>query len=325
MRNTQFDLFVTGASGFVGQALMARLRQETALTVVSGCRVPASLGQKAPHLNQVACDLRKPLELPLSARVVIHMAAEKRDVTRMQVVNVEGTRRLLTWAVENGVQRFVYLSSVGTYGAGPRHGAVHAGQPQIPRTPYERSKKAAEDLVRDACERAGIQWLILQPSNVVGANSRSGYPLLGLMRAIKSGRFAYVTTAPSFVNYVAVENVAESLVKAALASISKRTFIINTSALLKEFVGFIAAELQVPPPRRRLPWVLAACAGAAFSGLAAIVARPMPFSMEKLRELDNRTIYEGEVIQDALGFSYPVSWRQMLRNLISTYRQMGLL
>ncbi len=324
-QNAQFDLFVTGGSGLVGQALMPRLGQERFLTVSLGCHMPSHPGQNKLGLNWVTCDLSKPLSLPLTARVVVHVAAEKRDTSLMQAVNVEGTKRLLAWAAGSGVRRFVYLSSVGTYGAGQRAGVVQAGQAQVPRNPYERSKKAAEDLVRDACERSGIQWIILQPSNVVGVNPRSGNPLLGLIRAVKSGRFAYVTTAASFVNYVAVEDVVESLVRAALASMSNRTFIINTPAPLKDFIEFIAGELHVPPPRRRLPRLLAAGMGVTFSGFASFVHRPMPFSIEKFRELDNRTLYEGGGIQDALNFSYPVGWRQMLHKLTNTYNRMGLL
>jgi len=166
-----YDYFVTGATGFIGKAFLERVAQDRGIDVLLGCRALGNIPQVQRAMShQVICDLSKPLSLPMSARVVVHMAAEKQDAALMQAVNVEGTRRLLKWSAESGVRRFVYLSSVGTYGAGYRAGMVRAGQVQTPRNPYERTKKTAEELVRDTCERAGMQWSILQPSNVIGIN-----------------------------------------------------------------------------------------------------------------------------------------------------------
>ncbi len=79
---------VTGANGFVGRAVAARL-------------------EDAIPLTREQADLSRPLpELP-PAEAVIHCAAVLDEPARMRAVNVDGTRRLLQWASAHGVRTFV--------------------------------------------------------------------------------------------------------------------------------------------------------------------------------------------------------------------------
>lgn len=318
------SIFVTGATGFLGQYFLKRMQSHPQKDLVLGVRnqeaVPCGLRARV-----IPYDLNAPIALSTPVAVVLHMAAEKRNAALMYEHNVAATQRLLDWAAKHRVSRFIYLSSVGTYGATHKASVVTAESFQKPRNAYERSKKAAEDRVREVCERLGIEWVILRPSNIVGWNSRSRYPLLGLMRAIQHGQFAYIGQGDFFINYVAAEDVAEALFIVCTQKEASGAFIVNTPARLRDFVEWIARELAVPPPQKHIPRSVAIHAAIACSFLEHVSSHPMPFNLTKYRELTNETIFDGSAIEKIFGFRYPLGWQEMLRRLIAHYRSQGLI
>src|ERR1019366_6324249 len=118
------------------------------------------------RIQYVALDLSKSIELHSSPDIVFHIAGEKRDESRMWDVNLEGTRRLVGWSAEHGVKRFVYLSSVAVYGARKNSGVIDQDTLKRPQNTYGASMNAAENYVREHCSKYGIEYVILQPSNV---------------------------------------------------------------------------------------------------------------------------------------------------------------
>lgn len=324
-RDRCFDLLVTGSTGFVGQMVLARLQSKPELRVMAVCRRMPEFPSQDLSVTYAVSDLTRPIDVSQSAGVIVHIAAEKRDVKCMWEVNVEGTRRLLKWASEMGVEKFIHLSSVGVYGAATDAGIIDTNSRRTPRNTYERSKLAAEDIVKEWCDKYRIKCSILQPSNVIGINTRSQYPLLGLLRAVKSGRFINIGRHDGYVNYVDVENVVESIFHIVSTRYATGTYILNTPAKISEFIGEIANLFDVQSPQQRIPRFPAACLASALSVVEMCTGRKMPFDLIKYRELTNQTIFYGSEIEKSLNFNYTVSWRQMLSKLNDTYRRLGLL
>lgn len=323
--STYKSALVTGASGFVGQHFLQRVQAELpALALYVGGRsasAPGLAGQARP----VVLDLSREIDLGETPEVVFHIAGEKRDESRMWEVNLEGTRRLLEWSAARGVKRFVYLSSVGVYGARKNAGVVSAGAAKNPNNTYESSKSAAEDLVRQKCGEYGMEYVILQPSNVIGWVDGKAYPLLGLMKMIRRGWFTYFGKKDTCFNYVAVEDVASALVAATAPVAANRTFIINSPVSMRQFVGWIAEELGVPSPARRLPAVAGRAAAFLADVLGGATGRSIPFGRERFTELTNTTRYDGSPARDALGDVYSMGVESAVRRLVQRYRKEGLL
>lgn len=331
VHNTPGACLITGSSGFIGTSLLELLQKQAP-------QQPLWLAsrQTLPHSRTawraLKMDLTSPaLALPDGVHTVLHLAGEKRDRTRMQAVNHDAAVRLVEAAARAGARRFVHLSSVGVYGAPQHAGIVNERFPHTPRGPYETSKDAGEAGVRQRCAALGLACVVLQPSNVVGvvnseltgASGRS-LPLLGLVRMVARGWFRHFGQREAWVNYVAVEDVAAALWAAASHEAADGVFIVNTPAPLARFVGWVADELQLPAPARRLPWWVGAAAASAGDVVGKLLRRPLPFDSARFGELTNTTRYDGAALQKGLGFSYPLGIEAALRAMTRQYRAMGL-
>lgn len=317
---------VTGGSGFVGSHFLSLLVSAFPQISISVASRSALTSQwPAERIEYVALDLSREVEIHSFPDIIFHIAGEKRDESRMWDVNLEGTRRLVDWSVRQGVKRFVYLSSVGVYGASKNSSGVSESSPRHPQNTYEASKNAAEDWVRENCPKYGIEYVILQPSNVIGSTDGKAYPLLGMMRMITKGLFTYFDEGVACFNYVAVEDVAAGLVAAMSPQAANRTFILNSPIPMKLAVDWIADEIGVVRPSRRLPTALGFIAGEVASTLTGLTGKSLPFSRERFNELTNTTRYDGSAIVEATGFVYPLGIENAIRKLVRQYVKEGLL
>lgn len=315
-------LLVTGGSGFLGGRVVGQLQSRPwrgPMWLASHRTAPP------PGFDSLSLDLAQSVPvLPPGLDTVLHIAGEKRDETRMDAVNHLGTRRLAEAAASTGVRRFVYVSSVGSYGALPYTGPIDESFPHLPRNRYEASKDAGEVAVREVGACSGMCVVVLQPANVIGlAADGSSLPLLGLMRMIAKGLLVWFGSAEPQVNYVSVDDVAS----AALASLGAPagTYIINTPARLADVVGWVCEELHCPAPRYRLPLVVGQAAAAVGGALQRWTGRGMPLQRERLIELTNTNRYDPLLFMTTVDFAYPVGVEKLIRSLARTYREMGLL
>ena len=317
---------VTGETGFVGSHLLSLLISDFPhLAIRVGSRYVQQANWPNEQIQPVVLDLSREVVVDFLSDIVFHIAGEKRDESKMWDVNFEGTRRLLDWSARHGVKRFVYLSSVGVYGARKNSSAVSESSPRHPQNTYEASKSAAEDWVRENCPKYGIEYVILQPSNVIGPSNGKAYPLLGMMRMIKQKLFTYFDEGAACFNYVAVEDVAAGLAAAMFPQAANRTFILNSPVQMKQAVGWIADEIGVDHPSRRLPTKLGFAAGEIASALTHITGKTLPFNRDRFNELTNTTRYDGSAIVEATGFAYPLGIEAAMRKLARQYLKEGLL
>src|SRR3989344_7914741 len=153
-------VLITGATGFIGRHLVAKLLEAGASVkvVVREARVrdAARLWQGA-DLSQVVADLMDrdlPNDICDQVDTVFHLAgyAHAEDANDPRVadvhrrITVEATRSLLAQAAHSGVRRFIFVSSVKAMGEGGDI-ALDESSPAAPHTAYGKAKRAAEKLV----------------------------------------------------------------------------------------------------------------------------------------------------------------------------------
>lgn len=252
---------VTGATGFVGSAL-ARLLLERGETV----RALARPRSDRRNVEGLALELaegdladRASLERALrGVRTLYHVAADYRLWARrpeeLYLHNVEGTRNLMLAALEQGVDRVVYTSSVATLGLN------RDGTPADEETPvaladmigdYKRSKFLAEQVVRELARERGLPVVIVNPSTPIGPRDIKPTPTGQMVLDAALGRMpAYVDTG---LNIVHVDDVARGHVLACeRGRLGERYVLGGENLALRDILGRIAALTGRRPPKVRL-------------------------------------------------------------------------
>lgn len=236
------QIFLTGGTGFIGQAL-ARAVRERGWSLRVLVRDPASASAHwllAQGAELKHGDVTVPEGLTDAVRgsdVLIHNAgvyevsADTVTQQRMTRVNVDGTRNILEAALAAGVPRTVYVSSTQALGA-----TGLAPAPSVPSdetkvhdghflTPYERTKEAAHREALAMRDR-GLPLIIAMPNAVVGINDHSvwGYylrlTLLGAMPPLAWGDDMVLA-------FVDVDALADGLCRATEFAVPGRDYTFN--------------------------------------------------------------------------------------------------
>jgi len=252
---------VTGATGFVGsavaRALLARGNRVRVLARPNADR--RNLASLSVEVAEGAMEDQGSLARAVAGcRYVYHVAADYRiwvpDPVPMFRANVEGTRDLLTAALEAGVERVVYTSSVATLGLVPGGSADEKTASEIEDMigPYKRSKFVAEEVAREFAQQRGLPVVIVNPSTPVGPRDIKPTPTGRLIVEAACGRMpAFVDTG---LNIVHVDDVAEGhLAAAEKGRIGERYILGGENLTLAEILAEVANAVGRRPPWLRIP------------------------------------------------------------------------
>jgi nucleoside-diphosphate-sugar epimerase len=188
------NVLVTGSSGFVGSHLCRSLG-EKGWRVVAASR-GLNKAAHGPGITNISLSLSSGTQEWQSAlksiQCVVHLAAQvhmmnsaDRSLAKCHEVNVLGSRFVAEQAARAGVRRFIYLSSIKVNGEGGNLRPYRADDVPAPQDAYARSKYEAEEVLRDYCNGAGMQLVIIRPPLVYGPGVRANF--LRLLRLVALG------------------------------------------------------------------------------------------------------------------------------------------
>ena len=184
-------VLLTGASGFVGRAVQARLLLDNQHSLRSAMRqLPGKTPSKlefcvAPALGPDA-DWNVALQdvdavIHCAARVHVMQEQAADPLAEFRRTNVEGTLCLAQQAVEAGVRRFVFVSSIKVNGEGTLRGeAFSADDAPAANDPYGISKLEAEEGLLALATASGLEVVIVRPPLIYGPGVKANfYSMLG--------------------------------------------------------------------------------------------------------------------------------------------------
>ena len=298
-------VLVTGASGFIGQALCCRLG-------AAGHRVRVLLRRELPGpwdemarcrlgIDPVSTDALYDVDTVFHLAGVAHSRGAPDEL--YWKVNLEGTRVLLDSARATGVRRFVFFSSVKAMADPPPDDCVDEDWSGWPEDAYGRAKREAEALVREAAEKAGMHAVIIRPTLVYGPGVKGN--LRSIMRLVASGWCPPLPDTNNRRSMVHVEDLADLAMKAAWNDRAQgQTYIAadNSPVSTRALYEGLCQVLQRPVPDWQLPAGLLRLAGRLGDAGSVLMRRPMPMDSGMVSRLLDSACYRSEKAQNELGW-----------------------
>ncbi|MEY2341350.1 hopanoid-associated sugar epimerase [Acidithiobacillus sp. IBUN Pt1247-S3] len=306
---------ITGASGFVGSAVLRRLVLEgVPVRVLARPGADDSAWKELPDVERIEgdlCDAGSLQQAVAGCRWVFHVAADYRlwvpDPESMYRANVDGTEALMRAAIAAGVERIVYTSSVAVLGFRAD------GQPSDEETlstledvigHYKRSKFLAEARVHALCHEEGAPIVIVNPSTPIGPEDRKPTPTGRMVLEAAAGRMpAYVDTG---LNVVHVDDVAMGHWLALQYGKAGERYILGGDNLsLQAILTRISGLTGRPSPRLRLPRRLLYPIAWGSEAWVRWRGKGIPLvSMDELRMAAHRMYFDSRKAEQQLGYTH---------------------
>ncbi|MBI2339914.1 MAG: NAD-dependent epimerase/dehydratase family protein [Deltaproteobacteria bacterium] len=323
-------VLVTGASGFIGRRLVARLEEE-------GCLVRALVHSRTPDrsgpvlLETVTGDVRDAGVMKRATQgvdTVFHLAGKVHEVLEVRnhgedyfAVNVEGTRNLLEGAMAAGVERFIFFSSVKAMGEETPRCFDETEEAQ-PVTAYGKSKREAEEIVLNYGKKSPMHVACLRLPLVYGIENKGN--VSRMIAWIHRGFFPPLPALDNRRSMVSVEDVVSAALLVARNPRAKgQCYIVtdgknySTTELYRE----ILCVLGKPTPRWRVPLGLLKFLARAGDVVERLLRRRFIFDSDSLGKLTGSAWYSCDKIVREVHYRPSVTFRDALPEMIRGYRR----
>jgi UDP-glucose 4-epimerase len=287
---------VTGASGFLGKAVMTLLAGQKQRTI--------GLDPRASATTQITDDLsdRSKLTKLLTREKITHIIHAggvsgpmvlADDPAKVITTNVLGSLNLLYAAMDADVRTFIYCSSAAALGSFHESNPVDESYPLRPNNTYSASKAAVEMVLRGLWGKIPLDLCALRFTVIYGPGRETTYTVEEIVRAALAGKVARIAPMGDW-PYVYIDDAARAAVQACYAKGRKQ---------LSYFIAH---------PERVTPDDIAAA--------AAAVGRPVRIEIDTSRPKAERGPLDVEPAARDFGFRAQVGHREGVRRLIEAAR-----
>ncbi len=307
-------ILVTGATGFVGRALVQRLlaMDESQCVAVAVRREVQQWPERV--LPRVTGDLEPATDWSVALggiSVVVHCAARVHvmadtaadPLAEFRWVNVQGTLNLARQAAAVGVRRFLFVSSIKVNGEATQLGQSYtADDVPAPLDAYGVSKMEAEQGLREIARQTGMEVVIIRPPLVYGPGVKANFA--AMMRWLRRGVLLPLGAIHNQRSLVALDNLVDLIVTCLThPAAANQTFLVSdgedvsTTELLRRMGQALGRPTRlVPVPAS---WLKLAATMVGKRDVAQRLCGSLQVDIEKTRRL--------------LGWTPPISLDEGLR------------
>jgi nucleoside-diphosphate-sugar epimerase len=317
---------VTGGSGFVGGRLIPRLIED-------GWQVRA-IGRSRASRDAVAALGAEPCEADLAdpdaleramigVDTVFHVAAHFKlwgPLRTFRMMNVDGTRNVVSAAERAGVRRIVYVSAAAVVMGHPE--SHHGATEDLPLhrmgfAPYSATKAEAEEILRAANgRRMGLSTIAIRPPFVWGPDMQA---LDHMVDTVKARQFQWVAGGGQHLSTCHVDNLCHALILAADKGKDGAAYFVSddTDTTLKSFLSRLMATRDVAPKDRSVPfgiaWMMAGILGAVWR-LLGLKGEP-PITRQMLQLIGKDFTVDISRARAELGYAPVLATEEGLRRM----------
>lgn len=256
---------VTGAGGFLGRALVARLLEtDHEATAIVKSRKDADVYEKG-KVRVVVRDLSQDEAyngLLNGCQALVHCAALRRHYGRWEEfrkTNIEITRRLMECALENNLGRIVHVSTASVYGNDKSHYGTNEEADYGRRIvdSYTRSKIEADKIVTGLVKEKNLPAVILRPGYIWGSGDRTIIPFI--VERLRYGNLFLVDGGDNLLSLTFIDNVVEAIILALESETARgRAFNITDGSRItsRKFIDDIMSILGLGRQLKNVPYPL---------------------------------------------------------------------
>ncbi len=321
-------VLVTGANGFIGSNLCRRLiaegnkvhalvRKTSDLSFLKGLNLKLFYGdiEKIETLQPAVKDVNMVFH-------VAGLAADWGPYKLFERINFRGTQNVAHVADEEGVKRFIYVSTVAFHGFGKKN--MTEKSPKANKLiPYAKTKYLSEQWLWQFSKHTDMGITAVRPGNVFGINDRTF--ISKYIDALLRGKFAEINHGRSKTCPVYVENLIDIIML-----ISKNKKAIGEAYLATdglditwhEFNSALAQKLDVKLPRISIPYSLAMPVAKGYYGLHRLLKiKSEPFlTPYRINNGGRDYHFSIQKLRDHFGYQPKVELEEAMRRTVDWYR-----
>lgn len=323
MERTQKSVLVTGATGFIGKSLIAKLLSE-GLQVYALSRREKLSAYFDERVRIIRADITSEICLPSEVSIIYHCAGAVYRRDQMEKVNVQGTKRVVDVALKRNC-RLIHLSSAGVVGK-CKENHIDESVECHPQNLYEQTKFKAEEIVKKGIDR-GLKAQILRPTIVFGiGRDPAKDSFLHLIKAIQSGRYKHIGDGRGIYNIIHVNEVVRAMRVLDNDTIPNGgVYFINSPISFREMSKIVQSVMITNPEVYSVPYFLAFGAVAFFSVFSLITSKKMPLTFSRLSALTNKKVFSQERLLKMTSYRPLLNVEDYIKQVYEGYAKNGLL
>src|SRR6266516_6483855 len=317
---------VTGATGFLGSALVTRLlkqKQPVRILARDEEKACAQFGKAVTITQGDITDVAQVQRAVDGVTVIYHLVGRlyhpSIPAELYHRIHVEGTRILLEACKgQSQLKRIVHCSTTGVYGVTGKTPAAEDA-PFAPTNPYEATKLEAELLALKTYREQGLPVSVARPGLVYGPGDLH---LLGFFSSIKKGLFRVIDGGKALLHPIYIDDMtAAFLLCAERPNAIGRTYSIagEHPVTIRELATAIAHSLDRELPGGNIPLWLAHLASVVFTLTPGLKGEQAPLTRSRVQFLTNSRVYDISRAKAELGYTPKVKLDEGMKRTTEWY------